>query len=74
MTTTDWNNKQMKLRDVQICSLLKSVVVYLLALKYIFDPALWGRLKEIFLMFRELAEAETALEYLRTALCYTLPS
>jgi hypothetical protein len=42
----------------------------LLVLKYIFDPALRGRLEEIFLMFRDLAEAETALEYLRTVLYY----
>jgi predicted transposase/invertase (TIGR01784 family) len=44
--------------------------IALLVLKYIFDPALRGRLEEIFLMFRELAEAETALEYLRTVLYY----
>jgi hypothetical protein len=29
-----------------------------------FDPALRGRLEEIFLMFRELAEAETAVVFL----------
>jgi predicted transposase/invertase (TIGR01784 family) len=44
--------------------------IALLVLKYIFDPALRGRLEEIFLMFRDLAEAETALEYLRTVLYY----
>lgn len=42
----------------------------LLVLKYIFDPALRGRLGDIFLMFRELEEAKSALEYFRTVLYY----
>ncbi|MCA9973793.1 MAG: Rpn family recombination-promoting nuclease/putative transposase [Anaerolineales bacterium] len=42
----------------------------LLVLKYIFDPALHGRLADIFSLFKELAEATTALEYLQTVLYY----
>ncbi|NHZ71687.1 MAG: Rpn family recombination-promoting nuclease/putative transposase [Aquificales bacterium] len=42
----------------------------LLVLKYIFDPALQGRLADIFLLFKELAEAKSALEYLHTVLYY----
>lgn len=42
----------------------------LLVLKYIFDPALRRHLPDIFMLFRELAESQTALEYLRTVLYY----
>ena len=42
----------------------------LLAMKYIFDPALRQHLGDIFTMFRELSEKETAVEYLRTVLYY----
>jgi predicted transposase/invertase (TIGR01784 family) len=44
--------------------------IALLVMKYIFDPALRGRLGEILTLFTELAEAQTALEYLRTVLYY----
>ena len=42
----------------------------LLVLKYIFDPDLRGRLGEIISLFADLAEAQTALEYLETVLYY----
>lgn len=42
----------------------------LLVLKYIFDPALRGRLADILNLFHDLAETETALEYLGTVLYY----
>jgi predicted transposase/invertase (TIGR01784 family) len=42
----------------------------LLVLKYIFDPALHGRFREIIALFTDLAQTETALEYLETVLYY----
>ena len=42
----------------------------LLVLKYIFDPALHGRFREIITLFTDLAQTETALEYLETVLYY----
>ncbi|HUM70037.1 MAG TPA: Rpn family recombination-promoting nuclease/putative transposase, partial [Chloroflexota bacterium] len=42
----------------------------LLILKYIFDPALRGRLVDIFNLFHDLAETKSALEYLGTVLYY----
>ena len=42
----------------------------LLVMKYIFEPALREHLADIFAMFHDLAEGETALEYLRTVLYY----
>jgi flagellar biosynthesis/type III secretory pathway protein FliH len=44
--------------------------IVLLVLKYIFDPALRDHLSDIFHMFRELSEKQTAVEYLRTVLYY----
>ncbi|MEZ4511339.1 MAG: Rpn family recombination-promoting nuclease/putative transposase [Chloroflexota bacterium] len=42
----------------------------LLIMKYIFDPALNGRLADILSLFHDLDKAETALEYLGTVLYY----
>ncbi|HID51343.1 MAG TPA: Rpn family recombination-promoting nuclease/putative transposase, partial [Anaerolineae bacterium] len=42
----------------------------LLVMRYIFDPALRDHLADIFALFRDLAESQTALEYLRTVLYY----
>ncbi|MCA9997077.1 MAG: Rpn family recombination-promoting nuclease/putative transposase [Anaerolineales bacterium] len=44
--------------------------IALLVLKYIFDPALNGRLADILALFHDLDKAETALEYLGTVLYY----
>lgn len=42
----------------------------LLVLKYIFDPALRGRLGDILNLFHDLTQTQTALEYLGTVLYY----
>lgn len=42
----------------------------LLVLKYIFDPAMHGRFREIIGLFTDLAQTQTALEYLQTVLYY----
>lgn len=42
----------------------------LLLMKYIFDPNLHGHLGDIFMLFHELSEAQSPLEYLRTVLYY----
>lgn len=42
----------------------------LLVMKYIFDPALREHLGDIFLLFRDLSEAQSPLEYLQTVLYY----
>jgi hypothetical protein len=53
--------------DVRGAALLQ---IGLLVLKYIFDPALRGRLADILNLFHDLAQTETALEYLGTVLYY----
>jgi predicted transposase/invertase (TIGR01784 family) len=57
------------LSDAEIVGSLQ-LQIALLLLKYVLDPRLEEHIRDIFMMFRELADAESAIEYLATVLYY----